>query len=240
MPNTLGIVEFFSHTNAPATLGMESISQRSFAGRPIIEWIARRLSECQQVDRVIVLYDGAVLDPQLRSLLPIDLPLVEAVAGDPLSSYLRAIDQFPCQSIVRVGGHMPLIDPALIDQLIGSAQTGEPDYVGYVSRSSQPVLFAPLGLFAEWCHVDALQRADALATRTPDRDHPLRFICSRPDVFAVKLVPVPAPIERQNVPFAIHSAEDWHTIQEIIEALGPEALDWQRIAAMAETTGRPR
>ena len=50
--------------------------------------------------------------------------------------------------------------------------------------------------------------------------------------FKLRLLPAPAEIDRDDVRLTIDSDEDWDHALTIFEALGPESLDWQRIARL--------
>ena len=46
----------------------------------------------------------------------------------------------------------------------------------------------------------------------------------------MRLIPIPVELDRDDVRLTIGVDEDWEHAQEILEALGPDELDWQRIA----------
>ena len=91
-----------------------------------------------------------------------------------------------------------------------------------------------LGVFAEWCQIDAVLRADRLAKGAADREETTRFLYSRPDLFSLKLIAVPPQLDRDDVRLAIHDEEDWEEVQDILDALGPESLDWQFITSLLD------
>ena len=93
---------------------------------------------------------------------------------------------------------------------------------------------AQLGVFAEWCRAEAVLLADQKATQITERSHLTRFIYSRPDVFQLRLLPVPKPLDRNDLRLSLKVEEDWDHAQLILDALGPENLDWQRIAHLLD------
>ena len=54
----------------------------------------------------------------------------------------------------------------------------------------------------------------------------------------MRLLPAPSGLDRDDLRLTIESEEDWEHAQVIFEALGPEELDWQRIAGLLR--GQPR
>jgi spore coat polysaccharide biosynthesis protein SpsF (cytidylyltransferase family) len=49
------------------------------------------------------------------------------------------------------------------------------------------------------------------------------------------LVPVPEPLDREDLRLRLEVEEDWDHAQMILEALGPENLDYQRIASLLDS-----
>ena len=91
-----------------------------------------------------------------------------------------------------------------------------------------------LGVFAEWCRAGVVLRADREATKPDERSDVTRYVYSHPELFKLRLIPVPAQLDRGDLRLTIHVEEDWDHAQIILDALGPEALDWQRIAELLD------
>ena len=89
-------------------------------------------------------------------------------------------------------------------------------------------------MIAEWFTFDALRRADREATDDYDRQRVTRYFVANPDKFTIRLAPLPAELDRKDIRLTVDSAEDWELTEELYEALGPEQLDWQRIAGFLE------
>ena len=122
----------------------------------------------------------------------------------------------------------------MIDRLVAEAEAATCDYATYSFSDGRPVVQSKLGVFAEWCATAAILRADRLARQPADRSQATRFIYSRPDLFSVKLIAVPARLDRDDLRLAIDDEEDWEELQTIFDALGPESLDWQYIASLVD------
>jgi spore coat polysaccharide biosynthesis protein SpsF (cytidylyltransferase family) len=46
------------------------------------------------------------------------------------------------------------------------------------------------------------------------------------------MIPVPVELDREDLRLRIESVDDWEHAQQIVDALGDEHLDWQRIAGL--------
>ena len=67
-----------------------------------------------------------------------------------------------------------------------------------------------------------------------ERGDPARFFYSHREIFSVKKIPVPAKLDRDDLRLAIRDEEDWENVEMILEALGPESLDWQYITSLLD------
>ena len=167
--------------------------------------------------------------------MPRDVPIFVGGGEDALARFGKALEQYPAEGVVRVGGDNVFIDPGLIDRLVTLAESDpDCDYASYCSRDGQPAVLSPASVYAEWFRSSALRRADRLARNPVDREHVTRYIYTHPDKFNVRLLPAPAEIDREDVRLTIDIEEDWEHALAIYEALGPERLDWQRIASLLD------
>jgi spore coat polysaccharide biosynthesis protein SpsF len=208
---------------------------RRLGGKPLLEWVVRRLTDCQRLDRVIVLVGRGPEEQFVSELVPADVPIFAGDAQDLLARYEAALEEYPAEAVVRIGANSPFVDPVLVDRLVNTAdEHPECDYIGYRRADGRPTLHSAVGIFAEWCRAEALRRAAREATSLADRQQPTRYLFSHPEKFAVRLIPAPPGLDRDDVRLAVESEEDWEHAQTIYEALGPDALDWQRIAGLLE------
>jgi spore coat polysaccharide biosynthesis protein SpsF len=174
-------------------------------------------------------------DLELRELVPPDVPLVIGHATDVLARYVAALEEHPAESVVRVCANTPFVDPVLIDRLVNCADEHPAcDYISFAARDGRPAILTSIGLFAEWCTTSALRQAHASARDPADRTMVTRYIYSHPEKFSLRFLSAPAGLDRDDVRLRVDFEEDWDNAQTIFEALGPESLDWQRIAGLLE------
>ncbi len=229
MLKTLAVVEF---PQPPASVNRVCLAQRRLCGRPLIEWVIRRVSESQQIDSVLALVGESQEGRQAICQIPPDVPVFVGEQGDVLSDLTAALNDFPATNFVRVNVDNPFIDPILIDRLIATADRHPGcDYIGFQSGDGRPTVFSQVGIFAEWYRTEALQWAHQEATAKEERDNVTRFFMSHPERFQIRLIPVPDELANQeDMRLTIGVDQDWEHVEEIFEAIGPDELDWQRIA----------
>ena len=184
---------------------------------------------------MIVVTDPEIAD-RVHSLTPPDISVFVSRQRDMLAHVAAAARAYDAHQLVRVGLENAFVDPALIDRLVCTANAHPGcEYIGYFSQDGLPVAQSKLGVFAEWARSDAIFKAEALATEKLDRQHVTRYLYSHPELFQLRLIPVPPRLDRQDVRLSIGGEEDWENLQRILDALGPEHLAWQEIAELLDS-----
>lgn len=229
MLETVGVVEIPGGCE-----GTRPAAARRVGGKSLLEWVVRRVGDCQQLSGVVALTESGPNADEIAHLVPTDVPLFVASGGDSLSRFAETLKQYPARAVVRVGLENPFIDPALIDRLVTTAKThAESDCITYCSRTERSVLGARVGAFAEYIRARALRLADIKAEGA-DRATVTRFIYAHPELFNLRLAPIPVELDRDDIRLRLETPEDWEHMQSIFEALGPDRLEWQNIAGLLD------
>jgi spore coat polysaccharide biosynthesis protein SpsF (cytidylyltransferase family) len=214
---------------------LAGIARRRFGGKTLLEWVVRRASEAERLDQIIVLAGDDALSQKLAENCPLDALVVYSSQSDPLGQLADCVRQASCDGVVRMNVSHPFIDPVLIDRLVIAAEAeNKCDYAAYCFGDGRLAMQAKVGVFAEWCHPAAIVRANAKATAADDRRTATGYVAANPKRFIHKLLPAPAQLNRDDLRLAICDEEDWEHVQIILDALGPESLDWQYIAALLD------
>jgi spore coat polysaccharide biosynthesis protein SpsF len=223
---TLGIVQ--ASFSSPI---FRANALRRLRGKSLLEWVIRRATESMRLDGVIVVACDSLDHPTLCRFVPMDVPVFQCCEPDMLGRFAKAVEKYQAEAVVRIYGDNLFIDPALIDRLVVAAEAIEAcDYAGYGSRDGSPAALSPVNVYAEWLRTKALHRAHRSARDPEDRQQVTRYIYTRPKKFRVHWIPAPGEIDRDDVRLTIANNDDWENALDIVEALGPDALEWQRIA----------
>lgn len=212
--------------------GKASLAGRRFGDTTLLEWVVRRVSESLLVEQLVVV-GLPEQEMHLQRLVPPDVSVSVGPYKDYLEHVAAVTRQTDASAIVRVSIERPFVDPVLIDRLVCdcNAHPGI-DYVGYVLEDGRSALQAQLGVCAELFRAEAIFEADRRAIDEPDRTDMTRFICAHPDLFQLRLLKAPPRLDRGDIRLTINGEEDWEHANLIIDALGPERLDWQGIAEL--------
>lgn len=226
MTSTIGIVCIPS---AECQAGSKHI--RKFGNRSLLELIVRRLTDSQRLDRVLVVAGKEFEGGLLTEFVPPDVAVHFSDQPDVLGRLVCALAVSGAGAAVVIEAEHPFVDPILIDRLVTTAQSHpQCDYIGFCFRDGRPVIHSPLGTFAEWFRADALRRADREARTAEERNLITRFVCSRPELFHLRFIPVPDALEPGTLRLSVDDHESWEHAQTIYDWMGPEALDWRSIA----------
>ena len=135
------------------------------AGRPLIVFMIERLQHAKRLDQIVVATsEDASDDPLVELLVERGIDHVRGSLHNVLSRYLFAARSTGARTIVRLTADCPLIDPNLVDDVVG-ALDGH-DY----SSNIEPRTY-PDGLDVEAFTIEALIRADSSADLLADREH---------------------------------------------------------------------
>lgn len=212
------------------------LAQRFIAGKPLIEWLIRRVSEAH-VDGVMAVLSDDADAKALLPLIPSDTPVHISRKQDSLGRFADAVREYQPRGVVRMPIETPFIDPALIDRLLTTAATYEKcEYVGFRRQDGGAAVASSLGLFAEWYRAKAILKADEIVADEAERNDVSRAISTRPDWFPQQLLAVPAELERADVRLSVLDEEDWEHSLAIVDAMRSHDLEWQDVVRFIRET----
>lgn len=225
--HTLGIVQ------PPSRVQGETVDPyHKLDGKSLLEWVVRRATDAQRLDKVVVVLGTSAEDQRLAELVPADVEVFTSRGIDELARSADAARTLQADAVVRISVESPFLDPALIDRLVAEAdEHPQCDYISYCAQQGQPIVLSAMGIFAEWCRATALDEASRVASDTKARAEVTSFLYSHPEKFNIRLIAAPEGLEREDA-LSMRSQTDWEMARAIYESLGPEQLEWQRIAQL--------
>ena len=126
------------------------------AGGTLLSQVIHRLGLAQRVDRIILATsDGHPDDALASEAAQYGVEIVRGPLDDVLGRYALALDE-TMETVVRVTGDCPLLDPGLLDEMLAEFSVNSYDYLSNVSPPSWPD-----GLDLEIIRADALRDAAA-------------------------------------------------------------------------------
>ncbi len=240
--NTIGVIEAGRDDRDPeAAVRIARLASRRLGGKPLLEWLVRRVSEADHLQAVVVLLGDSAHDQQLSTLVPSDVPVVHCAQPSTAARLVTVLQHHPAEAVVRVRVRDPFVDPHLIDTLIDTARRHPGcDYIGYRFPNGEPAMLSKVGMFAEWCHTDTLKKLLNNRSMPPCRGELTHYFETHPDAYRLRWVPIPAQLNRHDMRLSIGGQDDWDHAEQILDALGPDDLHWRRIAGLLHHQPRLR
>jgi spore coat polysaccharide biosynthesis protein SpsF len=151
-------------------------------GRPLLQRLVERVSAATQLDDVVVATTANPEDEPIRRLCAeIGMPVFSGHPTDLLDRHYHAGLQRGADAVAKIPSDCPLIDPAIIDHVVGRARAN-PD-AHFVSNLHPPT--HPDGNDVEVIPMPVLEIAWKEAVRDFEREHTTPFIWDRPERFRV-------------------------------------------------------
>lgn len=136
-------------------------------GRSLIGFLLARLSRSTELDRIVVATtDQAIDDVLAEHVAALGYAVFRGSEKDVLDRYYRAALVHAPQVVVRITGDCPLIDAALVDQVIRARTQHSSDYASNITPPTYPD-----GLDVEVFTFRALETAWREATKPHEREH---------------------------------------------------------------------
>lgn len=186
--------------------------------KPLLAYQIERLKRVQGADAVVV----------LTSNLPLDDPIVELCkklsishyrgdAENVLKRFYDAAQQRQTETVVRICGDCPLIDPEIVDEAIKTFKSQQPQ-VAYVSNCLKRTY--PRGQDVEVFSSNALKTAYEFAKSKTEQEHVTPYIYQHKDQF--RLYNIVSAIDYSSQRWTVDTIEDFYLIKLILEALYPQ------------------
>jgi spore coat polysaccharide biosynthesis protein SpsF (cytidylyltransferase family) len=175
----------------------------------------------------------------LRGNVPARRPASGPNAGSTRDGSTRAAEGL--EGIVMLRLDCPLVDPCLLDRLVNAVR--EEPWVDYATFHSvrdsvddrlRALLQTQLGLFVEYFSVEALRKLDDRLTNRAERDRFEGQVSAYSDDFKLRLLALPTALDRGDLRFSLRHQDDWAHAEQIVEALGDERLEWQRLVDLLQ------
>jgi len=192
-------------------------------GTPLIELLLNRLSKAKRIDKIIV---ATTIDPRNKPLVDHVTKLGYAVflgsENDVLDRYYHAAKPYKPDTVVRITGDCPLIDPEVVDLVI---EAYEREAVDYMSNTQPPTF--PDGLDTAVFSFAALEKAQKEATKHFDREHVVPFIRESGYFRIGNLIHYE---DRSSERWTVDEPTDFEVVKAVFEHFHPrQDFGWQEV-----------
>jgi len=185
------------------------------AGKPLLGHLLDRLTRATRLDGMVVATpEGAENDPIAAYCERLGVACFRGSEDDVLGRMIGALQLMEATVGVEVFGDCPLIDPALVDEMVEifASADGAYDFVGNDLKTTYPP-----GMEVEVFSMAALEDS---ARRTSDpavREHGTLFIRQHPDLYRLRSVEAPPHHHHPGLELEVDTYEDAAVLQAVLE-----------------------
>jgi len=199
-----------------ARMGSSRLPGKSLAeieNRPMLWHVIDRVKRAKLIDRVVVATSVSRSDDAIETFCRgLGVRCYRGSENDVLDRFCSAARAEKAAQVVRITADCPLIDPEIIDRVVGRFQRGDVDYA-----SNAMVRSYPDGLDTEIFSFSALERAWHEATRTSEREHVTPYL--RSGKFRTANVENDSTHVRRHYRWTVDEVADLEFIRAVYKAL---------------------
>ncbi len=196
---------------------------------PMIEVLLARLDRAKEVSEIMVATSD---DPRNQALADhvqaLGYKCYRGSENDVLNRYLQAAKSAQADVVVRITGDCPLVDPALVDNVIRQFNAADVDYF----TNTLPPTY-PDGLDIEVFTFKALEKA-ALETSNPyDHEHVTPYLRESPHF---KRAGMKNTEDLSALRWTVDDLADFEVVSEVFAHFAPDIhFNWQQVLQLQRT-----
>ena len=188
-------------------------------GKPMLLFQLERLAGCRRIDKLVVATSNRVEDDSLSNIvMGAGYSVYRGDLYDVLDRYLGCAVNEDANNIVRITGDCPLIDPALVDEIVGEFLAEGWDYLG--NSIDEDRLTVPDGFDIEVFKVDVLHRAAKKAILPSEREHVTPWL--RSNEAGIRWKHYRHKEVYPSYRLTVDDPRDYDVVNSIVEALSKE------------------
>lgn len=181
------------------------------ANKPVLAHIIERLSYCKMIEKIVVATSIEDSDnPVADYCHDKGVDCYRGSLDDVLDRYYQAAKIYHADSILRITGDCPVIDPVVVDAVITGYLSGEYDLYGLGGGF-------PDGLDCTVFSFFALKRAWKEANLKSEREHVCPFIENNPQLFATGMLELFRGLEKQR--WTLDEPDDYELLSIVFNNL---------------------
>lgn len=202
-----------------ARMGSTRLPEKVLApidGYPMLWHVLNRLADIPLIDKMVVATTDLSTDDPIASFCQkAGFQWFRGNEADVLDRFYRAAHRYGADSIVRITGDCPLIDPRIVEKVINVYRDGKWDYVSNTIERTFPD-----GLDVEVFSFSALEEAWQKTTLMSEREHVTPYIWKNRECF--KQAQVTQKNDLSDLRWTVDEPEDLEVVRRIYQALFEE------------------
>lgn len=183
----------------------------SLHGKPLIEWVVRRVQKSKLLDEVVVAIpiskDNDVL---ARNLKELNVKVFRGSESNVLNRFFESVKGENTTHVVRICADNPLIDANEIDNLIKFYQKNHCDYAyNHIPKDN----LYPDGLGAEIISYNLLESLNTIVESQHHKEHSLLYISDNNEKYTIKTFnPTDKNLHHPELRFDVDTFDDYYNL----------------------------
>lgn len=183
-------------------------------GLTVLGCVVDRLSRCRRLDAIVVATSVLAADDAVaQEATRLGAQVTRGSADDVLARFAAAAQEASAQVIVRITSDCPLIDPDLVDAMLGAFENQVCDYLSNTVKRT-----FPRGLDTEIFTDAALNRALRDAHEPYQREHVTPYFYQHPELFAIRQYTDVSGADRAQMRWTLDTPEDYAFLSAVYAA----------------------
>ncbi|KGE18058.1 cytidylyltransferase domain-containing protein [Paenibacillus wynnii] len=196
-------------TRLPGKIMKEVVS------KPLLEYQIERVRQAKTIDQIVIATTTKDAEQPIIDLCKrMSVDYYRGSEEDVLSRYYQAACYYGAEIVVRLTSDCPLLDPAVIDEVITVFLSNSERY-DYVSNTIERTY--PRGYDVEVFSMKVLEQAYKEASYAAEREHVTSYLYQHPEVF--RLGQVKQTTDLSSYRLTVDTEADFELIARLITAL---------------------
>jgi spore coat polysaccharide biosynthesis protein SpsF (cytidylyltransferase family) len=177
----------------------------------LLQHLFSQLSYSRQIDKKIIATTIDKMDNEIEEFAKSEnITCFRGNSFDVLDRYYQCAKFFHLETIVRISGDAPLIDPSIVDKTIQLFKKSDFEYVNNFSKNRFPI-----GTEVEVFSFSTLEKVWLNATKHSEREHVTSYIYNNPGKFSIGHLE--NTTNNSNLHWSVDRIEDLEFVKEIYE-----------------------
>ena len=192
------------------------------AGKPSLQQLVDRARRAKKIQDVVIATTVNPQDDAVEAWAKKNgVSFFRGSEEDVLLRVLEAARAFKGDVIVEMTGDCPLLDPAMIDELVSLWEENDYDYVSNILERTYP-----RGFDTQVFSRAVLEKVNELTQDPADRENVSLYIYEHPERFKLGGIKAPKELYGPDIRICVDMKEDYEVIRRIYEALYPKKPDF--------------
>ena len=189
---------------------------RMLGPHTLIEWVVRRVKECEVFDRVVLATsDRKTDDPLVEMVKSMEIDIYRGSESDVLGRVAHAARKYKAETVIRICADNPFVDPGELKRLFDTYVSTTCDYAcNHQDRLKSK--YAD-GFGAEILSNKLLQEISKCTRESSHREHVTLYLWDNKNKFKLYSVDAPIQLAFPNLKFDIDTEIDLARLNHLVE-----------------------